>query len=430
MSDKDQGTINFEQKEPEQTKSTVNKRAALFIAGLVIAIAVIMFITVSSVLPARKAKTGPTTADGKKQEETLRKQRRDDERKLGEMRDKLLENPAIKRDGSAGKLIREFEQIYDENREKQESELQKGGSDFSRNLEQYARFDPARFPEAGKGNPLAKGGLQNNEEKKSMLVVADAGMDKAHAVNPTAGVSDRVNRDEIGNITGRSGSSQRERASITLSYNSDFPVVTLFEGECLQGVILNEIRSDIQEGPVVVKTTKDFYDESGVYVIMPYGTKVLGRTRAIDYRGQKRLYIYFERIILPVRKVGEKQAGIELPTRSVALDQRGIGGLVSKVNRHFWLQYGSALLLGVLDGLTGMAQNSVRDGSFSVMVDGAGNNMTRLNNSRYSQYASIMPTVTVKPGSKVKIYMTCDINITAFDLKENRPYAASKGGRK
>jgi hypothetical protein len=41
-----------------------------------------------------------------------------------------------------------------------------------------------------------------------------------------------------------------------------------------------------------------------------------------------------------------------------------------------------------------------------------------------------MPTVTVKPGSKVKIYMTSDINITAYDLKENRPYAEANKGDK
>jgi type IV secretion system protein VirB10 len=207
-------------------------------------------------------------------------------------------------------------------------------------------------------------------------------------------------------------------------------MVTLYEGECLEGAILHEIRSDIQEGPVSVKTSKDYYDESGVYVIIPYGTRILGRTQSINYKGQKRLYIWFERIILPVRKTGERRASIELPSKSIALDSRGINGLVSKVDRHFWLQYGSAILLGVLDGLTGLVQNSVTGGSMSIMIDGTGQNLSRLNNSRLTEYQNIMPTISVKPGTKVKVYITSDINITAYDLKENRPYAKPTKGVK
>jgi len=438
MNTKNQSTLNFDRNEPETKKSSMNKRAALFIGALFIAIGTIMFITVSSVLNNSKEKTGPTTQDGIKQEEKLRKKLRDDERKLGEMQDKLVENPSAKRDGFAGRMIKEFERIYDKNKKKRDEEFREGGSGLGKNLEKYARFDPDKFPEAGEGKSLIKGGSPDRRGNKSMLVIADEDKGNGNNMNPAGELSNRGQRSKTGKSTGvadiakqisagmsgnnpgRGGVSKREKSSITLSYNSEYPVVTLYEGECLQGVILNEIRSDIQEGPVIVKTTKDFFDESGVYVIIPYGTKVLGRTQAINYRGQKRLYIWFERIILPVRKVGEKQAGIELPTKSIALDQRGISGLVSKVDRHFWLQYGSSLLLGVLDGLTGMAQNS-----------GAGHNVGRINDTRYSEYANIMPTVSVKPGSKVKIYMTSDINITAYDLKENRPYAeATKGGTK
>ncbi|MCK4760851.1 MAG: TrbI/VirB10 family protein [Candidatus Aminicenantes bacterium] len=208
-------------------------------------------------------------------------------------------------------------------------------------------------------------------------------------------------------------------------------MVTLFEGEYLEGVVLTEIRSDIQAGPVIVKTSRDFYDESGVYVIIPYGTKITGRSQAIDYQGQQRLYIWFERLILPVRTVGERRAAIRLPAAGMALDSRGTAGLVSKVNRHFWLQYGSAILLGVLDGLTGLAQRRAGNGSLSVMVDGSGQNLSQVNASRFSRYSSIMPTVTVNPGTKVKVYMACDIHITAYDLKENRSYAAAiKGGNR
>ena len=437
MDSKNKGELNFDRSEKDMKKNSMQKRVALFIGTLVILIVIIMFVTISSMSNTGEEKTGPTTEDGIKQEERLRKQRREDERKLREMKDKLVENPAAKRDSFAGKMFQDFERIYEENKKKRDEKFRESGSDFGKNLAKYSRFDPEKFPEAGNEDSFIRGGSPGQKEKKSMLVIADEAKGRERGERSKTGdvpgikdIEKALESGMSGINSGRGGVSKRETSSITLSYNSQYPIVTLYEGECLPGVILNEIRSDIQEGPVIVKTSKDFYDESGVYVIIPYGTKIIGRTQSINYRGQKRLYLWFERIILPVRKVGEKQASIELPTKSIALDQRGINGLVSKVNRHFWLQYGSSLLIGVLDGLTGMAQNKVKGGSFSVMVDGAGHNVGRINDTRYSEYANIMPTVSVKPGSKVKIYMTSDINITAYDLKENRPYAAATRGAK
>jgi len=462
MTDKNQSTLNFDRQEQEQDtgKKGMKTRAILFFAGLLLVIGIVIYVALSSFSFAADEQTVPTMADGRKQEEKLRKERRDDEKRLGQMKDKLLENPRVKKDNAAKKMFRDFERICDANKKKREEALKEGGSVFGENLKKYGKFDldkVGQLEKDGSGNVLSNQGYRQQKEKKSMIVIEDETKESNrdvitgksnHYDNPMERMIASLSRDDIdaaGALPGsgdiknslepgrqsRGGLSKREKGSITLSYNNQFPIVTLYEGECLEGVILNEIRSDIQEGPVSVKTSKDFYDESGVYVIIPYGTKILGRSQSINYRGQKRLYIWFERIILPVRKAGERRASIELPTKSIALDQRGINGLVSKVDRHFWLQYGSALLLGVLDGLTGMAQNSVAGGSFSVMVDGSGRNVSQLNDSRLREYQNIVPTITVKPGSKVKVYITSDINITAYDLKENRPYAVTtKGVRK
>ena len=456
MTQENQGKLDFDRQEQdqEQSKKAMNTRAILFFAGLLAVIGVVIYITLSSLSFATNEQTGPTMADGKKQEEKLRKERRDDEKRLGQMKDKLLEDPLARKDNEAQKLLKDFERIFEERKRKREEALKEGGSGFGENLKKYGRFDLDTFgnmEKDGSGNESVNQGYREQKEKKSMIVVEDE--EKEHNKkdvitgksndyeNPMERMIASLSRDDIdapgvlagagaANGQAHGGLSKREKSSITLSYNSQFPIVTLYEGECLAGVILNEICSDIQEGPVSVKTSTDFYDESGVYVIIPYGTKILGRSQSINYRGQKRLYIWFERIILPVRKPGERQASIELPVKSIALDQRGINGLVSKVDSHFWLQYGSALLLGVLDGLTGMAQNSVKGGSFSVMVDGTGQGVSRLNDSRLNRYQNIVPTITVKPGTKVKIYIASDIDITAYDLKENRPYAGITRGVK
>jgi type IV secretion system protein VirB10 len=455
MNNRDQGAVNFERKEQKTSETVKKKRAVLVFAALVLLLGVIIYVVMASITDAVKAKAGPTMADGKKQEEKLRKKRYDDEKRLGQMRDKLVENPGTKKDTNAERVLKDFERIYEKIKKNNEKNLKERGNVFGNKLEKYGRFEIDKYGEPNKyenRNSGVRNSYQDKKEKKSMIVIADeAKEDKGNKdnsktdeferrlgqviasiekgkINNTGNQSDSSNIKGIleangsGNVPQQQGLSKREKTSITLSYNNKYPIVTLYEGEFLEGVILNEIRSDIQEGPVIVKTSKDFYDESGVYVIIPYGTKVLGRTQAINYKGQKRLYIWFERIILPVRKIGERRASIELPTKSTALDRHGISGLVSKVNRHFWLQYGSAVLLGVLDGIAGLVKNLGGSGSVSIVVDGSGQNISRVNDALFNNFANIMPTITVKPGSKVKIYITSDINITAYDLKENRPY--------
>lgn len=447
-----------------ENKSQISLKKAALVIGLVVMLLIAVVVFGISLLPKpEESEIEPTMVDGKIQGERLRKKRDEAERNLGRMEDRLLEDPEKKSNGLAGKVLDEFNRIYEENKEK--AEEQNGGiGSFEENVGQYGRFED----EAGRYGGLTVDGkniirgdgrsFEKEKERKSMVVIEDEGQaeeaksgdknikeiekkldyykkmaDSQGQGVKNPGISGDLREQmgellsyyETGKVPSRVESTERKNKSVTICYNSKYPVVTLYEGEFLEGIVLNEIKSDIQEGPVIALTSKDTFDDSGVYVIIPQGSKIIGRTQSINYQGQKRLYIWFDRMILPERQVGEQRASIEFPTRSIALDEHGINGLVSKVDRHFWLQYGSAILLGVLDGLVGMAQKSTGGDSLSIMFDRSGQNFSRLNERRLADYQNIMPTVMVKPGSRVKIYITSDINITAYDLKENRPYSRS-----
>jgi len=82
-------------------------------------------------------------------------------------------------------------------------------------------------------------------------------------------------------------------------YYTALPPVNLHEGEFIDAVLTHRIRSDTQESPVVCTVGKDLHDNSGQYVIIPTGTRIIGRSGVVNYQGADRLFISLHRMILP-----------------------------------------------------------------------------------------------------------------------------------
>jgi type IV secretory pathway VirB10-like protein len=62
-----------------------------------------------------------------------------------------------------------------------------------------------------------------------------------------------------------------------------------------------------------------------------------------------------------------------------ALDETGALGVVSNVNRHWFLQFGTAIFFGILDGLAAAAQRntSIYSGT-SLIIDRTSRNFERI----------------------------------------------------
>lgn len=217
----------------------------------------------------------------------------------------------------------------------------------------------------------------------------------------------------------RSMSVPEERSFPTLIYNQ-LPAVKIFEGNWLEGVLLHKLSADSQESPVIISVARDFYDDGGRFVAIPCGTRVIGRSQANQYQGASRLYVWFERMILP------NGVSIRFPEsgRALALDREGVSGMVSRVNRHFFLRFGNALMFGLIDGLAGLTQR--RNGFESnraVVIERTGQNFSQINSQMLQERTNILPTITVRQGHRMKVYISCDLMISPYDYIENRGYS-------
>lgn len=214
---------------------------------------------------------------------------------------------------------------------------------------------------------------------------------------------------------------QEQKDEKTRILYTDLPPVMLYEGELLDAVLVNRIIADTEPSPVICQISKDVFDSGGRYVIFPANSRIVGSSQVVNYKGAHRLFISFHRIILP------NGPAVEFPGSQKALkalDETGALGVVSNVNRHWFLQFGTAIFFGVLDGLAGAAQrHSEIFSPTSIVIDRTSRNFERILDTIMSQYASIVPTITVHQGHKMKIYLADDVFISPYARIKERSYA-------
>jgi type IV secretory pathway VirB10-like protein len=215
------------------------------------------------------------------------------------------------------------------------------------------------------------------------------------------------------------GDGERAESPPVILYN-DMPPVRLYEGDWIDGVLTNKVIADTESSPLIVNVSKDMFDNDGRYVVIPAGTRVVGYSKVSSYEGAGRLFVWFERMILP------NGVDVRFPEgkRSLAADQEGALGVVSSINRHFFLKFGNALMFGLIDGLAGFAQARANpDSGYAYFLERSANNVNHLTTSIFQQRANIVPTITVKAGQKIKVYMASDLLLSPYDLIRNRSYA-------
>ncbi len=211
-----------------------------------------------------------------------------------------------------------------------------------------------------------------------------------------------------------------ERSGIEqLIFNSN-PIFTIFEGEFLHAVLTNRIVNDKRSSPVTAVTTRDLIDRTGKFVLIPANSKIIGYADKVSHQQDKRLFISFQRLILPngsSLSFGSGDRGMN------ALDGSGALGIKGRKNSHFFAKFGSSILYGSLNGLSGFAQNKVSQTSgLSHFIDRTSDNFNTLNDRLASDSLAILPTITVKAGTELKVRFSMDIEISAYSKISDRSY--------
>lgn len=428
----------------ERTKRKKNKIGGYALIGAsVLVLAGLFYWIVSEPENKVTQETGfELTKDVKAQQESIKKEEEDQQKKMGKIKDEVYSNPdgkteeekesmwskivksdeikeRIKENTSKANILsginipKEDEKDQDINfstprlqkrvyRDKDSFELDKENRKLTReNPYVYSsRFRGARYyggdNQGGGGSTSGKNEVQEN---------VNTAMDRLERIMDKSGLSGQGQTNNLG-------------GAISVAYTR-LPPIKVSMGEFLECAMLHRLVSDVQESPVNVVVTRDFIDSDRQYVVIPSGTKILGKNQVVSYQGAKKLYVWFERMILP------NGNNVEFPksNKGVGLDGEGVAGVSSSVDSHFFQKFGSALLIGILDGLGGLAQNRVDQTSgLSYMIDESSKNFSEITRQMFQQFQNIVPTITVNPGYRVMVYLSSDMTITPYARLSERAY--------
>jgi type IV secretion system protein VirB10 len=151
-------------------------------------------------------------------------------------------------------------------------------------------------------------------------------------------------------------------------------------------------------------------------VILPAGTKALGRYDTSLASGDSRLLDSWHRLILPDGRF------FEIPL-SNAVDVHGSTGLVDRTDRHLARAFTSTLLLSILSAGAQLAQPGSYSNTYSndyrpptageVAAGAVGQQVTHLSTNLLQKDLDVKPTLTIRPGTVFGIVLQADIAFAA-----------------
>jgi type IV secretion system protein TrbI len=182
---------------------------------------------------------------------------------------------------------------------------------------------------------------------------------------------------------------------------------TLMAGSIIPASLVTGLNSDLP-GFVIGQVTENVYDTvTGRHLLVPQGTKIIGKYDSVVAFGQKRALVIWQRLIRPD---GSSLVIDNLP----ATDEGGYAGLEDKVDYHTWaLLKGIALatLLGV--GTEVSIGNSESD-IISTIRQSAQENTNQAGQQFVQRQLDVQPTLTVRPGWPLRIIVHKDLILEPY----------------
>jgi type IV secretion system protein TrbI len=182
---------------------------------------------------------------------------------------------------------------------------------------------------------------------------------------------------------------------------------TLMAGSVIAASLVTGLNSDVP-GQVIAQVTEHGYDSvSGEYLLIPQGSRLIGKYDSVVAFGQKRALLVWTRIILPN---GNSIVVDNLP----ATDAAGYAGLEDEVDFHTWQPIkgiGLATLLGVGTQLT--LGNDESD-LLKALRQSIQQTTNRAGQRLIERQLDVQPTITVRPGWPVRVVVAKDLVLKPY----------------
>jgi type IV secretion system protein TrbI len=186
----------------------------------------------------------------------------------------------------------------------------------------------------------------------------------------------------------------------------------IMAGTIIAASLVTGLNSDLP-GFVIAQVTENVFDSvRGRFLLIPQGSRLIGKYDNVVAFGQDRALVVWQRIILPD---GTSVVIDNLP----ATDTGGYAGLADDVDVHTWkLLKGVALatVLGVGNSLA-FGSTSTDSDLVKALRESTGQTTNRAGQRLVERQLNVQPTITVRPGWPLRVIVHKDIIL--------RPYRTS-----
>ncbi|WP_295380725.1 TrbI/VirB10 family protein [uncultured Pseudacidovorax sp.] len=181
-------------------------------------------------------------------------------------------------------------------------------------------------------------------------------------------------------------------------------------GTVIAGALVTGIQSDLP-GDVIASVTEPVYDTAtGRHLLIPQGSRILGRYNSQLSFGQSRVQMVWRRIVLP-------------DTTSLTLDNlvggdpSGKAGLEDGVDWHWDRVMAGAALTTLLGIGSELAAPKNRNGGDRIVIagrDSLQDSVSRVGQELTRRNLDIQPTLTLRPGLPVRVIVNRDLVLRPY----------------
>ncbi|MCO7486942.1 TrbI/VirB10 family protein [Stenotrophomonas maltophilia] len=181
-------------------------------------------------------------------------------------------------------------------------------------------------------------------------------------------------------------------------------------GTVIAAALVTGIQSDLP-GDVIGTVTEPVFDTAtGRFLLIPQGSRILGRYNSQVSYGQSRVQVVWNRIVLP------DTSSLTLDNL-VGTDPAGYAGLEDEVDWH-WKRIAAGAVLTTLLGVGAelAAPENRQDGNRIVIAgrDGAQDNINQAGQEITRRNMNVQPTLTARPGLPVRIIVSRDLVLRPY----------------
>ncbi len=183
----------------------------------------------------------------------------------------------------------------------------------------------------------------------------------------------------------------------------------LMAGTIIAASLVTGLNADLP-GFVIAQVTEHVYDSvSGRFLLIPQGSRLVGRYDSVVAHGQQRALLVWQRIIRPD---GSSLQIDNLP----ATDTAGYAGLQDGVDLHTWQLLkgiGLATVLGVGSSLA-FGSGSGDSDIIRALRETTGQTSNRAGQRLIERELNVQPTLTVRPGWPLRIIVHKDLIFSPY----------------